>query len=189
MSLIEYCNKGIMSKILIVFASLMLLSFQCEKDEPDPIVGQDYLFAYVYSNYAWGTQIQGWVIDNAGQVRGFSNQGKSDFIWNTPKDGGFISEKELREDFMQTDTIISRIGLPELLYNYMLIGEASKGTLTEEAKGADMGQTSYYCFTYSMEDKMYRFVTLASKGDFDIVNTSSAAGRIVAWMKTVEDKR
>ena len=178
-----------MSKILIVFAALVLLSFQCEKDDQDPLVGQDYLFAYLYSNYAWGTQIQGWVIDNAGNVRNFSNEGKPGFIWHTPKDGGFISQKDLAENFMQSDTIFYRVGLPELFYNYDLISLAAKGTLTEEGRGADMGQMSYYCFTYNPEEKMYRFVTLASKGDFDITNTSPAAGKILAWMKTVDDKR
>jgi hypothetical protein len=172
-----------MSKILIVFAGLILLSFQCEKDYPDPILAQDFLFAYVYSNYAWGTTIQGWLIDNAGQVRGFSNLGNPDFIWNTPRDGGFISEKELNENFMHSDTVFFKIDLPELLYNYELIGPASKGTLTEVAKGADMGQKSYYCFTYSPEEKQYRFVTLSSTGDYDIENTSPAAGRLVMWMR------
>ncbi len=178
-----------MSKILIVFTGIILLSFQCEKDDPDPMVQQDYLFAYIYSNYAWGTHINGWVIDNTGKVRGFSNEGNPDFIWHPPHDGGFISKEELTENFMQTDTTFFMIEPSELFYNYELIGSASKGTLTEEARGADMGQRSYYCFTYDAEEKLYRFVTLSSKGDFDIENKSPAAGKIVAWMKEINDQR
>ena len=80
-------------------------AFQCTKDTEDPIVNQDILFARVYENNAWGHQIEGWFIDNAGFVRGFSLSRNPDMIWHPLLEGGFISEETLLNECFPEQTL------------------------------------------------------------------------------------
>ena len=172
-----------MNKIFWVFLSLILLSFQCEDDLNDPIASQDILFAKIYVNNAWGNNLEGWFVDNAGYVKGFSNQRNPDIDWKEMKDGGFISKANLLHNYSQCDTVLMQIPLSELFEYYEMIEAASKGSLVETYnQAADMGQITYYCLNYDPANAQYRFILLNSYGDWLLENTSSEAVKIFTWM-------
>jgi hypothetical protein len=175
-----------MPKIFWIFLSLMLLSFQCEDELDDPIASQDIVFAKIYVNHAWGDSLDGWFIDNAGYVKGFSNQRNPEIDWKEMLDGGFISKSDLLYNYSQCDTLYTQIPLAELFEYYEKIDAASKGSLTEGAnQGADMGQISYYCLRYDPLKAQYRFILLNSYGDWKIENTSPEANKIYNWLTTI----
>ncbi|HYW94867.1 MAG TPA: hypothetical protein VE870_04720 [Bacteroidales bacterium] len=175
-----------MKPLVLVFITLLLMSFQCTKDTDDPIVSQDILFARIYENNAWGHQLNGWFIDNTGDVRGFSILRNPDMAWHPLYEGGFISRDSLLMNLSQSDTTLFKVPLPDLFNYYSLIGEAARGTVTEkENRGADMGQLSNYCLLYFPEEKQYKFVLLESSGDWQVHNISEAAQKINAWLNEI----
>ena len=164
------------------------MAFECsEVSENDPVARQDILFARIYQNHAWGDQLEGWFIDNAGYVKGFSNQRNQSLDWINSSEGGFITENDLFHNYLQSDTTFMNLTMTELYRYYSKTQEAIKGTLTErESGGADMGQFSYYILEYFPDIKKYKFVIMESNGDFIIRNTSSEAGQIAQWLKRID---
>lgn len=172
---------------ILVIISILFMSFQCEKDENDPLADQDVLFARVFENHAWGDIFEGWFIDNAGYVRGFSLDRNPELQWINFSEAGFNSLEEIFQNIMQADTTLATLPIAELYKYFQLIPEASKGVLTEASQlGADMGQFSYYALQFFPENKRYRWVLLKSAGDFTISNTSKEASRILSFLRDID---
>lgn len=172
---------------ILIILSILLMSFQCERDELDPLADQDVIFARIFENHAWGNTFEGWIIDNAGYVRGFSLDRNPQLKWIKFSEAGFNSVDEVFQNFLQTDTTFTILPLADLYKYYQLIPEASKGILSEASQqGADMGQFSYYALQYFPEDKKYRWVLLKSSGDFTISNTSKEAVKILSFLKDID---
>ncbi len=172
---------------IIVIFSILFMSFQCTKDLDGPVMDQEILFARIYENHAWSHNFSGWIIDNAGYIRGFSLDRNPDLDWKRFSESGFNSAEEVFHNIMQTDTTLSNISLSDLFKYYQLIEPASKGALSEaESGGADMGQKSYFAIQYFPELKSYRWVLLNSEGDFHIRNISPEAQKIYDWLRRVD---
>ena len=172
---------------ILAILFILFVSFQCTKDLEDPIADQEILFAKIYENHAWANNFSGWIIDNAGYIRGFSLQRNPDLDWKKYSDSGFNTAEELFYNIMQTDTTLTNISLSELFKYYQLIEPASKGVLSEsESGGADMGQNTYFAIQYFPELKSYRWIVLNSEGDFQVHNISPEAGKIYHWLKQVD---
>lgn len=153
----------------------------------DPIADQEILFAKIYENHAWGYNFNGWIIDNAGYIRGFSLQRNPNLDWKRYSDSGFNSAEEIFHNIMQTDTTLTKVSLSDLFKYYQLIEPASKGALSEaESGGADMGQDTYFALRYFPDLKKYRWVILNSEGDFRIHNISPEAVKIYNWLRKVD---
>lgn len=171
----------------LVLLSILFMSFQCKKDDEDPMANQDVLFARIYENHAWGDAFEGWIIDNSGIIRGFSLSRNPQIDWIGFTKSGFNSAEEINHNFMQTDTTLEGIPIADLYKYYQLIPEASKGILSEASQeGADMGQYSYYALQFFPGEMKYRWVLLRSEGDFSVSNTSKDAGKILAWLKDID---
>lgn len=172
---------------ILVILSILFMSFQCEKDENDPLADQDILFARIFENHAWGDIFEGWFIDNAGYVRGFSLYRNPDLQWINFSEAGFNSTEEVFQNIMQADTTLTTLPIVDLYKYYQLIPEASKGVLSEaDPQGADMGQYSYYALHFFPEENKYRWVLLKSAGDFTISNTSKEASKILSFLQDVD---
>lgn len=167
---------------------LLALSTRCKKDIIDKqptIVKQKFIFQKEYINYAWGYQLNGWIIDTSGTIYSYNLPDQ----WNNFDSLSNISNSLLKENISYTKETIGEIdhaGLSEML---PLIEEASKGTLTDPVNEmADAGTISFYCFVYDTQQETYKRILLNQTGDFSIKNNSVEANELYLWLKEIDEQ-
>ncbi len=176
----RYWKNSLTVFILILFIPA------CEQIATKISLDQVAFFEYEYINHAWGYQHGGWIIDNSGEVLGYSLPNE----WTFPDSTGYISEADLEKNLSQSDTIYNyQIGTSELDRKIRLISGAAKGRLSEKMNVmADAGGWSYYCYIWDDSKNKYQRILLDLKGDFEQFNMSAEALSLVIWLREIEKK-
>lgn len=175
-------RKGIMIKTagIILFMILTLICIGCEKLWHDPIEEQPVYFEYHYINHAWGYQERGWLIDKDGEVRYFEFPDN----YRLPDSTGILSLEDLEYNLGQTDSIITSIEQAELEEYTGYISAAAEGEIGEQTHiAADAGSSTLSCYLYDEEQDAYRFVFLATSGDWEQFNLAPEAETLVDWLR------
>ena len=137
------------------------------------------LFAYRYTNWAWGYQERGWMIDREGKVRAYNLP----VNYRSPDSLGYLSEEDLYHNLALTDTVIEILDPAEVDAYAALIPDAAGGELSEKENiAADAGSSVLTCYLYDNDKKAYRSVFLAMSGDWQQFNQSEPAQEIVDWL-------
>jgi len=140
---------------------------------------QEIYFQVERINSAWGFYHSGWMIDSAGQIRGY-NQPEA---WNWIDSHGYISGSKMKENIEQLDTTYTKINRDTLEKYISKIYFASKGELTDPVpQMADAGITVFSAFLYDSRSDKYKEVIIKQTGDQFIDNKSSSANQIYNWL-------
>ncbi|MFO7615728.1 MAG: hypothetical protein R6V75_00580 [Bacteroidales bacterium] len=175
-------------KSLAIIAILLSATTGCERyyecDDCDQHsigkIDQPVLFEFEYINYAWGYRHHGILIDADGNIWGYSQPEE----WKIPDSSGFITEEELEFNLEQTDTVYGKVRSTDLVYHYDLIPDARGGNIRDLGTYmADAGVGTLYAYYPRRISRRIERVFLASSGDVNFENTSSAARMIVTWLK------
>ena len=171
------------TKLLILFASLSL--FSCKEEIPS--LKQQIFFEKHYTNYAWGLQDNGYMIDSLGSVHRFNLVSRTTYqrlnTWNYPDSLGFISKSDMDKNLSLCDSIISKIDRDSLAKYVGKIWYASKGTITKsQMQMADFGEIKYSAFIYDEKTNRYKEVFIRLYGDLTKDNNSPEAMEIYDWM-------
>jgi len=167
---------------------LLLLGcvFGCEKENGKVYEGpenQPVLFEYHYVNHAWGYSEHGWLIDSSGDLHYYNLP--EDF--RLPDANSYISQEDLMHNLAQADSIMHTLGARDLDYYSGLIAGAAEGKIGEAGNvAADAGSSVLSCYMYDANKDMYRYVFLASSGDWQKSNESREAKILVKWMKDLD---
>jgi hypothetical protein len=157
--------------------------FGCEKESVEVYEGpedQPVLFEYRYVNHAWAYSELGWLIDSNGDVHYYSLP--EDF--RLPDSTSYLSHEDLLHNLAQADSSIHGLEAEDLEYYTGLIAAAAEGKIGKvESVAADAGGSVLSCYMYDAHKDMYRYVFLASSGDWQQSNESNEAKILVEWMK------
>ncbi|HWR72532.1 MAG TPA: hypothetical protein VN604_05150, partial [Nitrospirota bacterium] len=136
---------------------------------------------YCYSNAAWEYRLNGFFIDNEGDVWKYDHSADR---WQPSRSDGLFYEFDLKEkyrDAKKTGTVDKKV----LSAMISLIESASQGELKQRPAGNDMGALSYIAYLYDPGADTYKEVVLSSKGDQIVDNTASAAKTLTQWLESV----
>lgn len=148
---------------------------------PTSSAQQTWLCGREYANHAWGYQRRGTVLDMSGNIWTYNVTGGQ--TWN-PTDMTRLSEADLKMRY-ETGMLVSgkKVPVPEIQKNVPLIADAADAKPTQPSqRGADMGQTLVYCYTYDVGTRTYAQVMLDNTGDWDSTNPSQAAKNLRSWL-------
>ncbi len=167
----------------IIFCTLLLLS--CEEQEVNNInlnAQQLILFQVEYINYAWGYSHSGFLIDSSGVVIIF----KYPKNWHYPDTTGYISVADMEDNILQLDTITFTVDKNELLKNYSLLENISKGTLIKPPYHSyDAGTTDFSGYLFDLDKNQYKHVLIKRIGDCPLENDSPEAEEVFQWLLRV----
>lgn len=168
----------------IISALILILITSCNSESPD--FKQKILFEVHYTNWAWGYQNNGFLIDSLGYVSAF-DLSKKTIEWNSPDSTGYISKEKMDQNLSFCDSVITQISSDSLSHYVGKIWEASKGKLSKpEMQMADFGEISYYAYIFDANTNRYKRVTIKQFGDWMINNSSSEAEEIYNWLNRIE---
>jgi hypothetical protein len=173
-------------KVNILFLAFLFLITGCDKDDDIlPDAKQTILFQCEYVNYARGYQHNGWVIDSAGNVRSYRMPEQ----WHFVDSLGLISSQDMKEDILQTDSILLKIDRDTLLKYVVKLEDASKEKLSEPRQEMfDAGITQFSGYLYQHDSKKFKQVIIRQVGDVAFENKSQEAGEIYNWMKNLDSQ-
>jgi len=172
-------NQGF---IKLIIATVIVISLSgCQKNY---IVseGQDILFQQEYTNYAWGYQHYGFIIDSDGNILKFNKPEK----WNTPDKFNKLTVQQVKENISSCTLTGKRISRTELQKYINYIDNISSSKITApKTVGADMGSMLYYCYQFSENSSTYRSTIIKMEGDTQCENLNFFSKKVVDWMKDI----
>jgi hypothetical protein len=153
-------------KAIVIFIFGIFL-FSCAKSASKKV--KDGYFTKEYTNWAWGSQHNGWVINKDGDILSF-NLPQS---WNHPDSLGYISEQNLLDNISNCEKTKEKVSGLQLNKHTKLIKNASMRSLSEKKSvGIDGGGNDFYCYWYDEEVGKYKKVRLLLRGDYRQENLS-----------------
>ena len=185
MKICDQVKRGLLAKMkssksgITTVAALMLITGACEKENYNAPEDQPVYFEYHYTNYAWGFQDFGWLIDQDGNIRSFHNP--SDYKIGLK--GAYLSLEDLEHNLGLTDSTIGKVGERDFEKYKNYIPAASEGEIGKSrSNAADAGSSVLSCYLYDPEKNAYQYVFLAQSGDWEQFNLSVEAEKLVKWL-------
>jgi hypothetical protein len=140
---------------------------------------QKILFQYSYVNYAWGTNNQGLIVDNEGNILIYNQPEK----WNFPDKNLNLTEAQVAENLSYCTSTGRKVTDAELQkYASYITNLAASKVTAKKTVAADMGTFNYYCFSYSSGTPSYKQVTIKTMGDYECENLNFYTKKVVEWM-------
>ena len=137
------------------------------------------IFQSEYTNYAWGYQHGGWLMDGTGKVKRFQ-KGAS---WVFPDSLGYLSEADMQKNLSVCDSVLTQINSAELYkYSVKALSCIDGQLTTPKNTMADAGEHVYAFYFYETSSKKYKQVILNTTGDWSQENLASQSKEIVDWM-------
>jgi hypothetical protein len=171
-------------KYLISFVVPMIFLAGCLQLN-DNGTGKDssVIFQSEYTNYAWGYNHNGWIMDNTGKVNRFQ---KKD-AWVFPDSLGYISSMDMQKNFGACDSVIAQIPSIDFTRYAAKALTCVNGPLTKARMTmADAGENICCIYIYEADRQRYKRVILNVTGDWSQENLSSNAREVVNWMVTIK---
>lgn len=143
---------------------------------------QAILFQFEYTNYAWGYQHSGFIIDNEGNILTYNNPAN----WNFPDNDFFINKEELAENINQCVMTGQKVPETELKkYSGYINNIASSKITALKNTGNDAGSMEYICYQYSEGTGMYKGSLIKMEGDFTCENLNFYSRKVASWLKNL----
>ncbi len=172
-----------MKNFYLATVLLTLLTGCCCTEIDDSEEVGSLIFQSEYTNYAWGYNHNGWMLNNTGQVKRFQKSAK----WVFPDSLGYISAVDMYKNIAACDSVIAQFSSNDfILYAEKALscaeGPMSKATNTM----ADAGAHIHAVYLYEPVKNRYKRVILEMTGDWSQQNLAPNAKEVVDWMKTVK---
>jgi hypothetical protein len=143
------------------------------------------IFQKEYTNYAWGYQHFGWMMDNSGKVQRFRKTAK----WVFPDSLGYVSDLDMFKNLGQCDSVMAKVDPVSFTQYATKAQTCMNGPFsTRKMVMADAGQNIDAIYLYEPEKKRYKRVLLNMTGDWAQENLSVEAKTIVDWMDKISTK-
>ena len=174
-----------MMRIILAISVLGMVVFGCKKSEVNTDITQAVLFEYEYVNHAWIYTHMGWMIDENGEVKGFTSPGN----WKFTDDEGYISKEDLESNLSQTDTCYFAISKDDILNHFNERFDLLNGRIdTSDTFMADAGIGGLYVYVWNQQMNKYKKQVLATSGDISVTNSHHKAGTIISWLKGIGER-
>ena len=173
-----------MKLIIKIFLFAILTCFGCSINElNEKVDAQNYLFEAEYLNGAWGYQHHGFYIDNTGSVYKY----KFNFDERSVEcDPFFCSQNVLTEKYAHNREFCGSVDLGVLETKKRLIKFTLNSQYSDTLNlGADMGQLSYFAYSWDEDEEKYLRILLKTMGDVTYKMEGAAVDSIINWMDTL----
>ena len=172
-----------MKNLILAIVLLTFFTGCMEKGEPYPVDVNNLIFQSEYTNYAWGYNHNGWMMDNTGKASSFQKSAP----WVFPDSLGYISEVDMQKNLSVCDAVVTQISSAEFSTYAGKARNCLNGTLTKpENKMADAGEHIWAFYYYEPGGKRYKRVILDMTGDWSQHNLAVNAAEIVEWMMKIK---
>lgn len=172
-----------MKNYIFLLSLLFLLNGCNDLEEQNQTALTMLIFQTEYTNYAWGYNHQGWMLNNSGQVKRFLKSAN----WVFPDKDGYISSSDMQKNMAACDSVTSVV-TPAVFESYaskaLNIGNETLGESVNEM--FDAGEVKYVYYRFDPAKDRYQMIVLSRWGDFKQDNLASNASGIVEWMKSVK---
>ena len=142
------------------------------------------IFQSEYTNYAWGYNHSGWLMDRTGQVRRFQKSAK----WVFADSLGYVSASDMQKNMDACDSVIAQVSSKDFThYYYEKAINCENGPMSKPQNTmADAGEHIYAFYVYESGHNRYKRVILNMTGDWSQENLAPNAKEVVDWMKTIK---
>ena len=171
-----------------ILLALVLLTSLSGCLRPDDIWAVDnnngyLIFQSEYTNYAWGYNHSGWMLDNTGKVKRFQTSAK----WVFPDSLGYVSAPDMQKNMAACDSVMALVASRDFTSYAEKANGCANGPLSKSTNTmADAGERIYAFYVYDSAGNRYKRVVLNMSGDFSQENLAPDAGAVVDWMKTIK---
>lgn len=175
-----------MKTIVSLLALTLALSVvACSDDSGSVTTGQNVYFEVSYTNFAWGKQFKGILIDKDGKIRLYDKPAK----WNTANEKTELSVAQMEENIANTTLSEKTVSDAEMKENIARISTIVSGIFLKPINGgADRGTTSFFAYKYDASRSVYIPVLLGETGDLEMTSQDKASMEILAWLSGVVTK-
>ncbi len=153
---------------------------------PDDIWSEDtniLIFQSEYTNYAWGYNHNGWMLDHSGQVKRFQKSAK----WVFPDSLGYVTASDMQKNMAACDSVMAKVSASDF-DNYA--GKALHcvtGSMSKPSNlMADAGEHIYAFYIYESRGNRFKRVILNMTGDWSQENLAPNAKEVADWMKGIK---
>ncbi|HEY5511025.1 MAG TPA: hypothetical protein VIK10_08350 [Prolixibacteraceae bacterium] len=168
--------------LISLIGCFQINDFGREEVDP-PMLGLPLIFQSEYTNYAWGYNHTGWMMDGSGLVKRFQKNAP----WVFPDSLGYISEEDMQKNLNVCDSLLEHVASNELsLYTAKALTCADGPMTDPKMTMADAGERIYAFYRYEADRKRYKRVILSMVGDWSQENLAPNAKEVVDWMKTIK---
>lgn len=144
----------------------------------------DILFARYYVNWAAGFAFRGITVNSAGQVHRF------DYGYNgrMPElDRNALTAEQLKSLYEPGKKLLTMIAPDKLQQMIALVPAVVVASTSERVhEGCDMGKSASVAYALDSQTKLYREITLKTKGDWSSFNLATEAAEIVEWLDSLK---
>lgn len=166
----------------ILFLLLFILSFTGCKKNYLISEKQTIIFQYDYTNYAWGYQHNGFIIDNQGNILTYNNPED----WNFRDKDMILTEEQVAENISKCQLSGKKIPENELRKFTAYIKKFASSEITAAKNvAADSGTAEYLCYQYSGTTGTYKGYLIRTEGDFTRENLNFYSKKVALWMKDI----
>ena len=155
---------------------------------PDDIWAEDsepnnLIFQSEYTNYAWGYNHNGWIMDSSGKVNRFQKKA----AWVFPDSLGYVSAVDMQKNFSACDSVMAQISSTDFTLYAQKATSCASGPMSKATNTmADAGEHIYAFYLYEPGRNRYKRVILDMTGDWSQQNLAAKSKEIVEWMKTIK---
>ncbi len=141
------------------------------------------IFQSEYTNYAWGYNHNGWIMDNSGKVNRFQKKG----AWVFPDSLGYISATDMQKNFGACDSAIAQISVKDFSFYAEKALTCADGPMTKPKNTmADAGENILCFYVFEVDKKRYKRIILSMIGDWSQENLAPNAKEVVDWMGKIK---
>jgi len=167
----------ILSAVLFTFLNGCTELTEVQTDAAYPLI-----FQSEYTNYAWGYNHNGWMMDHSGTVKRFQKTAP----WVFPDSAGYVSEANMKKNLAACDSVLEYVSSEDLSKFTAKALACLNGPLTTPKNTmADAGEHIQAFYLYETDKKRYKRVILSMTGDWSQENLSASTGEVVDWMKKI----
>ena len=170
----------ILAFVLLTSLSGCLLHDDIWADGPyaDPVI-----FQSEYTNYAWGYNHSGWLLDNSGQVKRFQKSAK----WVFADTLGYVSASDMQKNMAACDSVMAKVSASDFTAYSGKALNCVNGTMSKPQNTmADAGEHIYAFYIYDPGHNRYKRIILNMTGDWSQENLATGSKAVVEWMKTIK---
>jgi hypothetical protein len=169
--------------LLLVLLTTLSGCFQMDDFWADGSEPNNLIFQSEYTNYAWGYNHNGWMMDRTGQVKRFQKSAK----WVFPDSLGYVSALDMQKNLAACDSVLAQVSAKDFtLYAEKAIG-CTNGPMSKASNTmADAGEHIYAFYLYDPGSNRYKRVILDMDGDWSQQNLATKSKEIVEWMKSIK---
>lgn len=172
--------------VLVLFLATL---FACAEQDieatkaADPLT-QEVYFEVMHTNNAWQPVRKGFIVDNTGGIRTYSNPA----AWNEAGNakGQILTSSQIRQNFENTIASDIKVDAAQFKTFASKIPALSTANYTKRVEtGKDKGQTHFYAYQYDSKREAYVPILLNETGDWNSRNTDQSAIEMSEWLQHI----